>query len=223
MKPSVALICLPALAWCSAAGAATAVDVEGVFLAAATSTEITQVQVGQNVRLAVRVRDASDSPQGVVGGMVDVTWDSSVLELVSAIDASEQTIGDVSAVFDPRWTGFFSGAKTAAGEVVDLGAGQTPPFDQYGGAQVPFFTLTFRALAVGQANVTLNGHGFGLIGKAATADDVDAPGLTVVDAGEPPEQPIPGTACFGPGMAAAFLMAAGWGGMTRRRRGATGR
>jgi hypothetical protein len=214
------------------ASAATGVEIEGSFVRAGTFTEVTQVEVGQPVQLIVRVRDTSDLPQGVAGGLVDVTWNGSVLELQDAIDWDASDNSDVSPLFnDAVWTLFHSGYKTGSDTLKNMGAGQgVPPRLSLGDAEV-FFTLTFTTVGTGQAGLQLTGHDFGVIvteGTEAEAEEhvsVD-PALEVVpasqaDPGTTPTSPAPATpagACFGPAFAIGLLMMAGCSRTFGRRR-----
>lgn len=220
MKHSLSVTIALILAGSGWTVAATAVRVEGVFVQAGTSTQVSQIQVGQDVDLIVRVRDISDSPGGIIGGLVDVTWNSAVLELLNSIDASETTTGDVAALFFSPWTDLFSGVKTGAGSLQNIGAGQPPPFStNTGGQTVDFFKLRFRAVAAGSANVALAGHGFGLFGYAHLAEAYDAvnPTLAAVEQGQEQPQPVPG-GCFGSAGMLVTLMALGFGGLAGRHR-----
>ncbi|MBN1341108.1 MAG: hypothetical protein JXQ73_00410 [Phycisphaerae bacterium] len=213
---------------CGVAGAATQVRIGGYFAKAGSQMAVTQVDVGDEVWLVVEVTDESDQASGIIGGVVDVAWNSGVLQLLDAIDTSEATTADVEALFDPMWGAFFSGVKAGSGALQDLGAGQAPPFERTNGQTVTFLTLRFKAIAAGQANVKLAGRGFGLFGhdEVAAKHVVENPSLLAVEPSSSPGQPTPNTpdptapaaGCFGPAMAVGLAMCAGMGGVFGRRR-----
>jgi hypothetical protein len=208
--------------------AATAVHVTGVFYEPSTPNVVQQVEVGQDVDLVVAVQDDSDGPSGVIGGLVDVSWDLNVLELRSAIDANEETPNDVRALFSSPWRGFYAGHRTPAGTLLGIGAGQTPPFEQTLGNAMNFFTLKFRGKAVGQTTVILTGHEFGLYGVNHLAEGYSSgnPSVTVVEPATPNEPNTPGgggqtITCLGFPIFVGGLMAVGCAGVVvgRRKRG----
>jgi hypothetical protein len=213
-----------ALAWCVPATAATGVRVTGVFYEPSTPNVVQRVEVGQAVDLVVRVQDVSASPTGVIGGMVDVSWNAGVLELLSPIDANEETPNDVRALFSSPWRGFYSGHKTPGGMLEGIGGAQTPPFEQTLGNVVKFFTLKFRGKALGQTTVTLTGHDFGLWGVSFLAEGYSSsnPSVTVVEPAAPNEPNTPGgggqTTCLGLPLGVGGLMAMLCGGVVGRRR-----
>lgn len=227
MKRIVAAAGLVLLACWSAADAATGARIEGVFYQAGSSTEITEVKVGQDVRLVVMVTDTSDDAGGIVGGFVDVTWDPGVLSLLDEIDDDETTTSDIAALFDDPWTSLYKGKKTSDGSLVGIAGGLSPPFgDLSGGATVDFFALNFRAVGVGPANVTLNGYRFGLYNSDNVAETHESlnPVLNVIEAYDPNSDPNNtngsngGLGCFGASPVLGVLMAAGCGGVLGRRR-----
>jgi uncharacterized protein (TIGR03382 family) len=228
MKRNAMLTVVMTVMACSAAMAATGVHVEGVFVQQGTQTALTQVGVGQTIELKVKVRDTSDSPGGVIGGLVDVTWNSSVLQLLDAMDGSESTTADVAALFDDPWNANFRGTKLSSASLAGIGASLAPPYDRRaGGVLTDFFTLRFQTLAAGQAGLALGAHGFGVYSYtgAPQAYDVVNPSLTVTVEDKPggSTDPVPTPSCIGPAMGVAALMAVGFGGLGRRRHGKVGR
>jgi len=201
---------------------ATSVRIEGVFVRAGTTSEVTQIEINQPVWLIVKVQDTSSNPEGVAGGYVDVTWDPNVLQLRDAIDGDEATKGDVSALFDYPWTDFFRGWRSGTGSILYLGAGQGqfPPTYMWGDS-VPFFTLEFMPIAVGQVVVTLNGRDFGVIGQGSAQSHQSVnPSLRVIQPGTPagPGETEPGVACFAPALPAVAVLMAGCAGLMATRR-----
>lgn len=170
---------------------ATGVRVEGAFVRTGTFIEVDQVVVGQPVQLLVSVRDISDDPLGVAGGLVDVTWNTNVLELQDAIDDTNATTADVKALFSQAvWARFYTGILVSPGTLEGMGAGQTlPPKLSEDQAEL-FFRLNFMPRNPGTANVTLTGREFGLIvsgGGDAAAETYESlnPPLTVTAVVDP--------------------------------------
>jgi hypothetical protein len=226
MNRSVMLSTLLAVAAHSAALAENRVQVQGIFVRAYTGTEITEVNVDERVQLIVKVRDSSTSPHGVAGGLVDITWNSAILQLLDSIDTSAATTSDVSPLFaNPPWTFGYSGVKLNLGSISGLGAGRSDAPTANQSDFVTYFTLTFKAIALGAASVALTPHDFGVIVTTppATVQTYDTPlnpSLTVVSSGsnqEPPDDTPSGTCGAAAAPLGALLMAGAAGLMGNRR------
>jgi len=215
------------------AHASIGVQIEGEFVRTGTFTVVTEVEVGQPVRLIVSVRDISDTPLGVAGGLVDVSWNANVLRLESEIDDTDATTGDVSPLFNQSlWTWQFTGVKSSSSTLTGMGAAQSAPGTVFQGDAETFFSLDFMPIGTGQANLTLAGRDFGLIvigEPSAAAEDYTSvnpalkavPSTTVIpDPNSTTGDPGTVASCCGSAPPVGMFLVAGcfWMMSSRRRR-----